>query len=715
MEERRIFTEKKMIVATILLVVFAIFGYIFLQYKDGGISLEEEKEQLEHIFNYANYVEETQTASETLGKISIFQKQDAFSQKNIEKTKQDYEKLLDVKVKNGNYKAITSVLEYKELSYFLFIFVCILLWYFFEDERIGQKVIFYASKNGRIGMFLWRVRALVCGIVGFTFITYASVLLLSFCIYGGWGDLKNPIQSVFMLKDFIYTISISEFLVGYVGLRIVTMLALAMVLWMGMLLFRNRKLSLLFLLLVFFMEGKLWNGLEEQSPYLFLKCWNVYNILYFNKWTLAYRNLKVGNAILNSFSTFLCYTFLLGLCATILCGVISVRRRPIKEKSPIEKVIGEIGRKISTIYHKFLSRRSVVSMECYKVFVLEKGWIAMTIWIVLLLSMLDLTEISYYGASAKMQDIYVEYSGEDIGKLTDYVKGQTKVLKREQKKYKKAISQYEKGKISENAMRNAEREKEKYEILSQCMDIINEKIQYMEYQRTEYGRNTYFLNDRPYEILFTDHHSYMETRIGNKNLKIMLILMLLVFLCSGLFSYDTQVGTEHMLRATKHGRGSLFWKKLGIMIGISTVLSLGTYCLDIYEVEKLYSFTCLDAPIQSLEFFGDFPLEMNCKTFFVLVGVVQLLNCIAIGFIISTISIYVKGRKGLLLNVMVILIPAAGYIVGIEELKYISVIQPMCYGNMLIEQGFLRSTILIVLQMGISGILGYVGMKKYTT
>ena len=650
MEERRIFTEKKMIIVTLLLLLVAICGYIIFQYQDTGMrngerAKEIEIENLAYIEEYSSFIQNTQIVGDKLNKISIFKNENDFTRKNIEKTKQDYAKLVNLKVKDGNYKAVISFFEYKAFPYFLFLFVFVLVWQFFQDECIGQKAIFYSTKNGRLGMFLWRVRALFLGISFFTVISYAGILLIAFKMYGGWNDLTNPVQSIAIFKNYIYKLSVVQFLIYYGILRIITMFVFSLVLWLGLSLFRMRKLSFILLFIVFLIEEILWNNIGEQSPYLFLKSWNLCNVLYLDLWTLSYRNIKCFNGIVNSYASFLIYTVFLGLVATIICGTILVKRRPVKEKNRLEKMVETAEKKFNVLLQKCLSLFSVTATELYKIIILEKGWIAITIWFLLMFSMLDLTPVTYYGKSAKMQEIYAKYSGDDIHKLEEYVDIQTKNVNRERINFEKSVSKYDKGLISEKAMLSAQRKWEEYDILSKCLDMTNKKIDYITEQENRYGRKVYFLNEKPYELLLKGDIDTSPPLISKYFLKFMLTLLSLLFLSSGLFFYDMHSRTEKLLYTTKNGRLDLFFKKIKIMLFISGILNIGAYCMDIYELDKVYSLTCMNAPVQSLERFCDFPISISIRTFLIIFGAMRFMISTVIGLVIIALFMNFKRIK----------------------------------------------------------------------
>ena len=103
--------------------------------------------------------------------------------------------------------------------------------------------------------------------------------------------------------------------------------------------------------------------------------------------------------------------------------------------------------------------------------------------------------------------------------------------------------------------------------------------------------------------------------------------------------------TEKLLYTTKNGRLDLFFKKIKIMLFISGILNIGAYCMDIYELDKVYSLTCMNAPVQSLERFCDFPISISIRTFLIIFGAMRFMISTVIGLVIIALFMNFKRIK----------------------------------------------------------------------
>ena len=75
-----------------------------------GESLEDSvkygmlRESLEYQAGYAEYLREIQNNAAVMGSIGIFNQEDSFSSRNIRKTAEDFQRIIDVELSLGNYQ-----------------------------------------------------------------------------------------------------------------------------------------------------------------------------------------------------------------------------------------------------------------------------------------------------------------------------------------------------------------------------------------------------------------------------------------------------------------------------------------------------------------------------------------------------------------------------------------------------------------------------------
>lgn len=68
--------------------------------------LSEEQMQIEYLLNYPEYLANILEDSQKLSSISIFKNSDSFASQNLERTREDYEGLRDIEVSYGTYDGL---------------------------------------------------------------------------------------------------------------------------------------------------------------------------------------------------------------------------------------------------------------------------------------------------------------------------------------------------------------------------------------------------------------------------------------------------------------------------------------------------------------------------------------------------------------------------------------------------------------------------------
>lgn len=672
----------------------------------------EELDFVTYLQQYPDYLANILEDKNALSSISIFKKSDSFASANLDKTKEDYGKLKGTTVSYGQYAGLTTVMDYDLVHYSLLIFAFILVWAFFEDEKKGLKCIAYAAPEGRGRLALHRIEVLAGGTVTFTILVYASLFLCSFAIYGGVGDLGNSIQSVEMFQTFTFPMTILQYMVYYVVLHSIITLVMSLFIWMVLLLCRNRLLSTAILIVVVAGETILSLSLKEQCAIPVLKYANLYYMINPVEMLSTYRNYKLFGQVVNSFHVFVFMVIALFVACSGVCIWISAKRKTVSSASSLEIVLMRFTKTISNWYHKMLAGLSVFGLELYKILVMQKGFLYIAIWAFLLFAAVDTTEIMTSGGSAAMHELYDKYSGPDDGRLrTEYLAEQEKVLADIDAEYEAACIAYENGEISDEQMYAAESKYSGSALLRSTVNSVQSQLAYMERVKAETGIPVWFMYQKGYKIMMTGDGLYEGEGYGNQETYALYAIVLLVLLLSMVFSYDRSCGMEKLLYATPNGRNKLFHIKIGVAAILCLIICVVTYGLELYEIQHTYPLDCLGAPVQSLTFMEKFPLTINIGVFLVLLEVIHFVALFGICMVIYCLSAYLQDLKGLLANLLVLVVPSVMYLLGLDWCGYFAATQPVIYVEALQEHGFTYSVIMIIVTLVIS-ILCYRLVKK---
>lgn len=727
MECKRIFKSRKVIFVYVMFLAITVVTYIYQQVNAISaeqVMLENEKEiaeedrlpsyeeaQAQYAASYQEYLEKILVQNDNLTDISIFQKADSYSFRNLEKTKADYENLAGLKAEEGNFRALETVVSFEIADYVIFLFGFILIWAFFDDEKKGLWCINYATPGGRRKLAMERIGVLLVGNCVFQTALYFLLFGSAFLLYGGMEDISSSVQSSPLFQNCTLQVSVSEYILLFVLFHIIMTFSMSLFVWMVLLWWRNHLFSMALLLVILAGEGVLSNVLSEQSVLAVLKYENLFRLIHPGDILYNYRNYNLFSYPINCFRALL-YLMLVTIVSSAVVSVwITSCRRPIASAGKIELVITEWLKKIKEVYHRGLSHLSVLGMELYKILVMQRGVLFLIVWIYMLISQIDTSSVFYLGTGAVLKDIYSEYNGPDDGRLRTYIKEQEDSLLQEKTQYGDALAAYEAGIISREEMEDASMHYSSFSTLESAVDSVNMQIAYMERVREERGIDTWFLSDKGYKILWTGDGLYIGQGYGNQEQRGLFAVIILTLLLSTVFSYDRTCGMEKMLRATPHGREKLFHTKLQMAFLCCLVICLVTYGLEMYEVQKLYPVSCLGAPVQSLNFMEHFPLVISIGVFMLLVELIHLIVLFAIAMVVYLCSAYLKDAKGMIAALIVLAFPAALQMLGFDWCQYISVVQPLVFVEALQEHGFAYSVI-SVLVMLVIGAICYQLVKK---
>lgn len=716
MEFQRIFTNRKVLLLFLLLLLAAAGTYLYFQAQsfqpeESWKLFEERQQQSEHISSYSDYLSGIIEESNVLSSISIFQNADTFSSKNLEKTREDYLPLEGVEVSYGQYEGLASVINFELVHYIIFVFSFILVWFFFEDEKKGLWCVSYAAPKGRAMLAVRRIGVLLAGNALFVGCAYFLLFLAGFTLYGGIGDIGNSIQSAQMFRSCTIRTTVIGYIFLYVLLHIFLAFAMSLFIWMILLLFRNHLFSTVLLLLILTVEGIFSMTLKDQSVVVVLKYENLFRLINSGDVPYAYRNYNLFETPINCFrSLFILAAVVVGISAA--AGIwITAKRKPVASASKAEIAILGVIKRLKEAYHRIIAKLSVFGLELYKILIMQKGILFFLLWGYLLVSGMDTNSIFYMGDGILMQEIYREYSGPDDGRLRAYVKENKAVLKQADADYEKAIADYEAGRIDRMELEAAVMWYDTYRSLRICTQNVENQLTYMERVKARTGIDVWFLNSKGYKIILTGDGLYEGAGYGAQEKRALLAVVLLSMLLCMVFSYDRSCGMETLLKAAPRGRTHLFHTRIKAAALLCAVICAVTYGLEIYEVQSIYPLSCLQAPVQSLNFMEDFPLRVSIGTFLVLLELIHFIMLFSIGMMVYAFSAYLKGMQGMIASLAFLAVPAVIKILGAPWAAFLSVTQPMIYVEALQECGFIVSTFVVALELAV-GTVCYLLVKK---
>ncbi len=654
--------------------------------------LNEIQIQFNYIASYPEYLKQISEQAKRMNRVSIFNQTNSFSQLNIKKTVKDYSRLEEVSLSPGSDKAVTSVVQYKIIHYVLLVFLIGLVYQMLNERKLGLWVLIHTTARGRINLFLKRSGLILTSLGLMTLITYGSLFIISFFLYGGQGDLSRPVQSVELFKDITIKISVQEFIVIYVGTKIVFCFLLALFLWFVLSATNSRIFTMAFMGLFIGVEYIAYRFIPIQSNWNELKYLNIFYSINPTELLTNYRNIYIGKAIIGMLP--MTYSFFLVAIIILWIGglVTEERRYPIRLPHRSDAMI----EKIQDKFHKLTEALSVYGVELYKILIMRKGVFILAGLLYLLYQGLEKDDLHYNSTDKFMNTFFIEMSGVPDEKVAEYMSNIEKELMDVEREYKEAIQLYSNRSISDNEYNNIIMKYHGYESQRQAFLLITEQLSYINRIKLEKGINAWLINPRGYEYLLAEKSYSTHRKLAT------IAIFSLIILLNGIFSEEKRSGAINLIRSAEKGRTYLFHRKILTSITITILVWIIVYGTELYNAHHFMGLSSLGAPIQSLPFLNTIPVSMSLRAFLIGLSLLRLLFLLSVSFILCFISLLAE--NDILPAILILLTPSLLYIIGISPLSHISLIVPIGFMEILLGTDTYAEFIL-------SGILLLSGVK----
>ncbi len=246
-------------------------------------------DKISYLDGFEKSLQNIQKKASSMSTVSIFAGS-PYSQANIKKTAADYTRLESITPTLGLDRPIEEVVQNDRSDYLLGLWMLVLVYSFLAERRRGLWNVVCASPKGRLALPLWRLYTIGLGaILGAVSITLGE-LTLSYSLHGGIGELGRMIQSVPMFFGLTIPMTVGEFWIMYLGLRILGAFVIGLVAWLIFELISDRRIALAVLAAVLGLEYVLTNLAGGTG---FLRVVNIFSFIQPRKLLLDYENIKV--------------------------------------------------------------------------------------------------------------------------------------------------------------------------------------------------------------------------------------------------------------------------------------------------------------------------------------------------------------------------------------------------------------------------------------
>lgn len=587
------------------------------------------KKETDYVERYHQNIENALSQSDSMNQISIFAVEDGYSKKNIEKTKQDYEGLLDIAPVSFDYRGFSAFFEYGQVQFFGVFFVMLLVYALTDRNAIGLRHMTYAARDGRGRMIFRKLLALMLWCAVLTIALYGSTFIVSSIRYGTnlFSALAYPVQSVPAFMNVTYDVNIGVFLILFLLCRWLFFLVIAVIAWCVYFFIDNVILATGVLGGIALVEILFYSVINANSPVCILKYCNLWYQIKDNSFFTEYLNL-------NLFSYPVSREKISMAVVVVICVALSVSAI-VKAMIVYPAASGHSRVQSFSLPLLLQAHLNSVGFEVYKLLVSQRGILLLLVMIFVFIRQADYTDTITTGYQEMYEDFIERHEGIPTESAEQELEELGSFLEELKQEYEQATSDYEAGKISSDAYSLVQSKCAAYETEQIFYNEIMLQKQHLESLKADKGIEGWYVNLYCYNILFNNGLNW-------QNLVFVMGMLLLVF---GLFWEEKMSGMDVLIRLCKYGRQELDRKK-GILVAVITVVMfIIESVLDITCVYNLYGISGFLAPVQSIPRLAAIPVSCNIIQFMVLYLLIKLVVVVVILMLAFLIMKKIRNKK----------------------------------------------------------------------
>ena len=611
--------------------------------------------QLDNISNYDDFLSEIDNRAEKILSISIFGKRDSFVYRSILKTPPAYEHLKGKQLKFSNSQAVlfATSREFTDIFALVLIFLVATTLILSEKEH-GYFFFTRPTKKGRIPLLIAKLSAIFTFSI-FTFIIlYAGNFLSAYILYGG-VDCSNWIQSIEGFLGTVLDVTIGGYFVIYAITKILAYILIASFFSFICIIARTGLFVYVIASLSSIASVLLYTLIPANSHMALLKYFNTVSILNANKIYENYFNINIGGYPVNvlCLSAFMVFfsTFLFIIIGILVFG---------KQKN----IIFHDSRPLQWIADRLFKRRRVssclLSYEGYKIFIVNKPLIILII--VMIIGWYE--DRTFHRVYIQNDSIYKYYItqvegeiGEETYQILDKEQSYYAELRMDMDVIRKEFQSGNMDIIVYNSLLGSIQNKLKREV---GLSMVLDKVKEIEPYYTQKG------DVKPWLLYDTGYKQLLGVS-DNINIKVsdLVFLMGLIACIAPIYARENTLRARWVLMSTKKGRQHSLFARIGIGIIVTLILFVAAHIPSLLNILNSYGTNGIEAPIQSITKYHDFPVSLSIAGFICFLYGVKMIFALIMMLLLICISYYSKNvTTAISISAGLFLIPYAIFMTG---------------------------------------------------
>lgn len=536
----------------------------------------------------------------------------------------------------------------------LILFLLVLVPCFLLDERSnGTEPILRATKRGRLSLVLTKYLALltvICiSVLSFSAVTFAIYGLE----YGGYSSLSNFIQVFEEYAYCPYIVSVGEYLLLSLVIKILALFAIGSLLLTVSLLLKNHALTYLVGLVIgggnfifYFIDY-----LDINHPARLL---NLFTMMDTEVCFSRYYAINLLGQCVDYLPAILLFLGVL-LAVTAVCTTILYCRIPG-------------GQRIKRLATKKISlpniaipclHRSIGGYELHKHLVAGKYLLLILAVLLVKGYTVHTTEAAAYSFSDEMYKEYVTFiEGEVTDEKLAYLEDERARIDGIIASESDMKDRLGRGEISSNEYWEYENELQEAKARDPIFARVEGQRDHLLMLR-DMGIDAHFVYTTSWDQMFSRGFDYV------------LYAFILIF-ASIIFTTEYSAGVSGILRATKRGRKELFVVKYTVALGVCAVLAIVFGLMDHYKLVELYTFTGGGSPVQSLPILGGVSWNITLNQYLMIFETLRVIGSILLAAVTVSVSLMTKKPVNTMAIVASItMIPYVLRSFGMDFVKYL--------------------------------------------
>lgn len=547
-----------------------------------------KEQELQHIDTYRAKVQAIMERADAMDGISIFSQENSFSKRNVVLTKEAFEPLLDIELTYVKGRTVTDFFAFR------FGGLCTLLCGFLvaldlsEIRKKRVRSITFPTEYGRLRLAFEKSGALFTWAFSITFLFQAGILLEGMFLFHEnlLTFLSCPAQTFACFADFPLKISMWQALVLYLLYRTVILYAIMVLVWSVALIFDHMVLTVGisggFMAVEYFLYAKI----DGNNVWKLLKYCNIWYQTAENDYFTKYQNLSVLEYAVNRNAAIvaaLAAAYLLGAGVGIF---ICCRRYPCSSKvSRLHRAMDAVKVKLENFRGRFLEKRSLTGMECYKVLISQKGLIAILLLSLLICYRADFTQVK----RSTQQELYYEFMDHYLGEPgADSDREIAQLADRLDQIDVTFAQQYAEAADGETRF-NLSRWYDSFSQERLFLKQIQEQTESLKNIWQESGIAVWYVNLHSYEHLLQSDDAMLN--LG--------LLLVILWNCIGMYIGENGSGMICMINSS-HREKFLYRTKIRVAMIITSVVCFAVLLFEIISVAAVYGLKGISAPVQSI-------------------------------------------------------------------------------------------------------------------